>query len=172
MLLWGIAKKLWKAVKKYAVKIYKMLSAVKADFLKNMATREMLKNDKFTRNFLLRTVIFTVLMIICGLGSLTFRSQFDMFVVDFILGIVLLVGYVYLSLGDFKALKRMNEHISAVKSGDYTPRNEEVGSPIYAATERINEISTSIQETVEKQVKSERLFRDPAPRKKAEYLLR
>ena len=62
-----------------------------------------------------------------------------------------------LSLGDFKALKRMNEHISAVKSGDYTPRKEEVGSPIYAATERINEISTSIQETVEKQVKSERM---------------
>lgn len=144
--LWGLLKKLWEYAKKARV-----------EFLKNMATREMLKNDKFTRNFLLRTGLFAVLMIICGLSCLSVRSQFDMFVVGLILGIVLLVGYIYLSLGDFKALKRMNEHISAVKSGDYTPRKEEVGSPIYAATERINEISTSIQETVEKQLKSERM---------------
>lgn len=158
MLLWGIAKKLWKAVKKYAVKIYKMLSAVKADFLKNMATREMLKNDKFTRNFLLRTVLFAVLMIVCGyICCLIPDNRVNAFIAGLIFGIALLAGFVYLSLGDFKALKRMNEHISAVKSGDYTPRNEEVGSPIYAVTERINEISTSIQETVEKQVKSERM---------------
>lgn len=153
MLLWGIAKKLWKAVKKYAVKIYKMLSAVKADFLKNMATREMLKNDKFTRNFLLRTGIALAL----GLIVFIIGTSANDLMITIICWVIILAGYIYLSLGDFKALKRMNEHISAVKSGDYTPRNEEVGSPIYAATERINEISTSIQETVEKQVKSERM---------------
>ena len=158
MLLWGMAKKLWKVLKKSAVKTYKNLSAVKADFLKNMATREMLRNDKFTRNFLFRTGIFAVLMIICSfICCLIANDKGIMFISGLIFGIVLLAGFVYLSLGDFKALKRMNEHISAVKSGDYTPRKEEVGSPIYAATERINEISTSIQQTVEKQVKSERM---------------
>lgn len=158
MLLWEMAKKLWKVLKKSAVKIYKDLSDIKADFLKNMATREMLKNDKFTRNFLFRTGIFAVLIIICSfICCLIANDKGIMFVAGLIFGIVLLVGYMYLSLGDFKALNRMNEHISAVKSGDYTPRKEEVGSPIYAATERINEISTSIQETVEKQLKSERM---------------
>ena len=158
MLLWEMAKKLWKVLKKSAVKIYKNLSSVKADFLKNMATREMLRNDKFTRSFLFRTGIFAVLMIICSfICCLIANDKGIMFISNLIFGIVLLAGFVYLSLGDFKALKRMNEHISAVKSGDYTPRKEEVGSPIYAATERINEISTSIQETVEKQVKSERM---------------
>ena len=157
MLLWGIAKKLWKAVKKYAVKIYKMLSAVKADFLKNMATREMLKNDKFTRNFLLRTAIAVFLMFFVCIASAAFDDYGSRVLMLLICGAIILASYIYLSLGDFKALKRMNEHISAVKSGDYTPRKEEVGSPIYAATERINEISTSIQETVEKQVKSERM---------------
>lgn len=153
MLLWGIAKKLWKAVKKYAVKIYKILSAVKADFLKNMATREMLKNDKFTRNFLLRTGIALAL----GLIVFIIGTSANDLMITIICWVIILAGYIYLSLGDFKALKRMNEHISAVKSGDYTPRKEEVGSPIYAATERINEISTSIQGTVEKQLKSERM---------------
>lgn len=158
MLLWEMAKKLWKVLKKSAVKTYKNLSDIKADFLKNMATREMLKNDKFTRNFLFRTGIFAVLIIICSfICCLIANDKGIMFIAGLIFGIVLLVGYMYLSLGDFKALKRMNEHISAVKSGDYTPRKEEIGSPIYATTERINEISTSIQETVEKQVKSERM---------------
>jgi signal transduction histidine kinase len=157
MLLWGMAKKLWKAVKKYAVKIYKKLSAVKADFLKNMATREMLRNDKFTRSFLLRTAIAVFLMFFVCIASAAFDDYGSRVLILLICGAIILASYIYLSLGDFKALKRMNEHISAVKSGDYTPRNEEVGSPIYAATERINEISTSIQETVEKQVKSERM---------------
>lgn len=157
MLLWGMAKKLWKAVKKYAVKIYKNLSAVKADFLKNMATREMLKNDKFTRSFLLRTAIAVFLMFFVCIASAAFDDYGSRVLMLLICGAIILASYIYLSLGDFKALKRMNEHISAVKSGDYTPRKEEVGSPIYAATERINEISTSIQETVEKQVKSERM---------------
>lgn len=157
MLLWGMVKKLWKAVKKYAVKIYKNLSAVKADFLKNMATREMLKNDKFTRSFLLRTAIAVFLMFFVCIASAAFDDYGSRVLMLLICGAIILASYIYLSLGDFKALKRMNEHISAVKSGDYTPRKEEVGSPIYAATERINEISTSIQETVEKQVKSERM---------------
>ncbi len=157
MLLWGMAKKLWKAVKKYAVKIYKNLSAVKADFLKNMATREMLKNDKFTRSFLLRIAIAVFLMFFVCIASAAFDDYGSRVLMLLICGAIILASYIYLSLGDFKALKRMNEHISAVKSGDYTPRKEEVGSPIYAATERINEISTSIQETVEKQVKSERM---------------
>ncbi len=153
MLLWEMAKKLWKVLKKYAVKTYKNLSAVKADFLKNMATREMLRNDKFTRNFLLRTGIALAL----GLIVFIIGTSANDLMITIICWVIILAGYIYLSLGDFKALKRMNEHISAVKSGDYTPRKEEVGSPIYAATERINEISTGIQETVEKQVKSERM---------------
>lgn len=157
MILWKLAKKLWKVVKKYAAKIYKELSDVKADFIKNMATREMLKNDKFTRNFLLRTAIAVVLMFFVCIAGAVFDDFGSRILMLLICGAIILSAYIYLSLGDFKALKRMNEHISAVKSGDYTPRKEEVGSPIYAATERINEISTGIQENVEKQIKSERM---------------
>ncbi len=140
--LWGLAKKLWQYVKKARVEI-----------LKNMVSRDMLRNDKFTRSFILRTGIALALgLIVFIIGTIV-----NDLMITIICWVIILAGYIYFSLGDFKALKRMNEHISAVKSGDYTPRKEEVGSPIYAATERINEISTSIQQTVEKQVKSERM---------------
>ena len=157
MLLWGIAKKLWKVLKKSAVKTYKNLSDIKADFLKNMATREMLKNDKFTRSFILRTAIAAVLMFFVCIASAVFDDYGSRVLMLLMCGAIILVGYIYFSLADLKAIQRLNEHISAVNSGDYTERIEVLDSPIYAPTEKLNNISTGIQGTVEKQLKSERM---------------
>ena len=157
MLLWGIAKKLWKVLKKSAVKTYKNLSDIKADFLKNMATREMLKNDKFTRSFILKTAIAAVLMFFVCIASAVFDDYGSRVLMLLMCGAIILVGYIYFSLADLKAIQRLNEHISAVNSGDYTERIEVLDSPIYAPTEKLNNISTGIQGTVEKQLKSERM---------------
>lgn len=157
MLLWGIAKKLWKVLKKSAVKTYKNLSDIKADFLKNMATREMLKNDKFTRSFILRTAIAAVLMFFVCIASAVFDDYGSRVLMLLMCGAIILVGCIYFSLADLKAIQRLNEHISAVNSGDYTERIEVLDSPIYAPTEKLNNISTGIQGTVEKQLKSERM---------------
>lgn len=140
--LWGLAKKLWQYVKKARVEI-----------LKNMVSRDMLRNDKFTRSFILRTAIALAL----GLIVFFVGVAVDNLVLTIICWFIILAAYIYFSLADLKALQRLNEHISAVNAGDYTARNEAMDSPIYTSTEKLNNISTSIQQTVEKQVKSERM---------------
>ncbi len=140
--LWGLAKKLWQYVKKARVEI-----------LKNMVSRDMLRNDKFTRSFILRTGIALALgLIVFIIGTIA-----NDLMITIICWFIILAAYIYFSLADLKALQRLNEHISAVNSGDYTKRNEAMDSPIYVPTEKLNNISTGIQGTVEKQLKSERM---------------
>ncbi len=151
--LWELAKKLWKQAKIAAVTIYKKAVKAKAEFLKNMVSRDMLRNDKFTRSFILRTGIALALgLIVFIIGTIA-----NDLMITIICWFIILAGYIYFSLADLKALQRLNEHISAVNSGDYTNRNEAMDSPIYVPTEKLNNISTGIQGTVEKQVKSERM---------------
>lgn len=140
--LWELAKKLLKYAKKARV-----------EFLENMVSRDMLRNDKFTRSFILRTAIALAL----GLIVFFVGVAIDNLVLTIICWFIILAAYIYFSLADLKALQRLNEHISAVNAGDYTARNEAMDSPIYTSTEKLNNISTSIQGTVEKQLKSERM---------------
>ncbi len=140
--LWGLLKKLWEYAKKARV-----------EFLKNMVSRDMLRNDKFTRSFILRTGIALALgLIVFIIGTIA-----NDLMITIICWFIILAGYIYFSLADLKALQRLNEHISAVNSGDYTARNEAMDSPIYVPTEKLNNISEGIQGTVEKQLKSERM---------------
>lgn len=155
--LWGLAKELWQHTKKATVKIYKKAVKAKTEFLENMVSRDMLRNDKFTRSFILRTGIAVVLMTLVCITSEVFDDFGSRILMLLICGLIILAAYIYFSLADLKALQRLNEHISAVNSGDYTARVEALDSPIYTTTEKINNISTGIQETVEKQVKSERM---------------
>ncbi len=142
---------------RYLRKIFGKISAktkdVRTEFLKNMVSRDMLRNDKFTRDFILRTVIAVVLGIISFFLSIAAGAE----ILILICGVIIFAGYIYFSLADFKAIQRLNEHISAVNSGDYTEHNEPLDSPIYVPTEKLNNISAGIQDTVEKQVKSERM---------------
>lgn len=140
--LWELAKKLLKYAKKARV-----------EFLENMVSRDMLRNDKFTRSFILRTAIALAL----GLIVFFVGVAVDNLVLTIICWFIILAAYIYFSLADLKALQRLNEHISAVNTGDYTKRNEAMDSPIYVPTEKLNNISTGIQGTVEKQLKSERM---------------
>lgn len=136
-----------------AKKLWKCGEQARKEFREKMVSRDMLRNDKFTRRFILRTAAAVVLSILAIL--LTIASTIDELIL--ICGIIILAGYIYFSLADFKAIQRLNEHISAVNSGDYTARVEALDSPIYVPTEKLNNISTGIQGTVEKQVRSERM---------------
>jgi signal transduction histidine kinase len=125
----------------------------KEEFLKNMVSRDMLRNDKFTRSFVLRTGIAIALGVISLIIS-AIINEVELFPVC---AIIIVAAYIYFSFADLKAFERLNEHISAVNSGDYMIRNEELDSPIYVPTEKLNNISDGIQTTVEKQLKSERM---------------
>lgn len=156
--IWGLAKIFWKYAKEFFSKAVAKAKNVRNEFLKNMVSRDMLRNDKFTRSFILRTGIAVVLALIACIISVAIAdSPASSLVLIIICGIIILAGYIYFSLADLKALQRLNEHISAVNAGDYTERNEAMDSPIYVPTEKLNNISTGIQGTVEKQLKSERM---------------
>lgn len=146
---------------RYLRKIFGKISAktkdVRTEFLKNIVSRDMLRNDKFTRSFILRTGIAVVLMILVCITSAGFDDFGSRILMLLICGLIIFAAYIYFSLADLKAIQRLNEHISAVNSGDYTEHNEPLDSPIYVPTEKLNNISTGIQGTVEKQVKSERM---------------
>ena len=159
--LWELSKKLWKQVKKAAVQIYKKAVKAKTKFLEDMVSRDMLRNDKLTRSFILRTGIAVVLAMIACLISIrsiwVSNSPASAALLIIVCGVIILSVYIYFSLADLKAIQRLNEHISAVNSGDYTERIEALDSPIYVPTEKLNNISTGIQGAVEKQLKSERM---------------
>ena len=135
------------------IKLWEFAKKARVEFLENMVSRDMLRNDKFTRSFILRTAIALAL----GLIVFFVGVAIDGLELTIICWFIILAAYIYFSLADLKALQRLNEHISAVNAGDYTARNEAMDSPIYTSTEKLNNISTGIQGTVEKQLKSERM---------------
>lgn len=116
-------------------------------------SRNMLKNDIFTRKFIALVLIFVISEIFFASVSLGCGS-----VVLFIFfSVLLLAGYVILNLMDLKAMNRISEHITAINSGDYTPHTEPKDSPAYYITEKLNNISAGIQTAVDRQVQSERM---------------
>lgn len=145
----------WKTTLIYRIlrALYHIIKRISKKAEENIISRDMLNHDKFTRRFLLRTfaLIFaeTIVIIVCidwhAEGIMLFDS------------LVLLGLYLYLSFGDLKAIKRLNEHITEINSGNYAERSEKPSSPIYAQTEKLNNISAGIQNAVDRQLKSERM---------------
>lgn len=141
-LAYRILHQIWKFAKRIYIKINN-----------NRVSRDMVRNDVFTRNFLFRTGTFLIIGLVTGLICCAIESAILLIICE----IIVLASYIYISLADFKALERLNAHITAIKFGDYSPRKELTDSPIFTHTEKLNNISAGIQETVENQVKSERM---------------
>ncbi|MDE6775785.1 MAG: HAMP domain-containing histidine kinase [Ruminococcus sp.] len=116
-------------------------------------SRDMMKNNKIVRNFVLRIILALILeffVLLVGLGCEEF--------VVFVIGSIIVIGlYVYLSLNDINAMDRLCSHISDMNSGNYISRKEEEKSLIYVPTEKLNNISAGIQAAVDRQIKSERM---------------
>lgn len=122
-----------------------------------MCTRDMLRNDIFTKRFIKRTALFVVLGIFVALSSLTMGSLGEFVLCEAVLGAILLAGYIYLSLNDLKALKMLGEQISDMNGGDYSRREVPENSVTYGMTEKLNNISDGIQTAVDRQIQSERM---------------
>lgn len=141
-LIYKIGGFVFRKVKKYNLKISEKI-----------VSKDMLRNDKFTRRFILRTVVFLIGGAFVNMLLLDWSAYGLMFFVDLIIS----VGYIFLSLSDFKAINRISQHIYDISDGDYTPHSEPVTSPIYVMTQKLNNISSGIQNAVDRQVKSERM---------------
>ena len=145
----------WKTTLIYRILrwIYLCIKKIAYCINKKRLTKEMLKNDKFTRRFIFRTVIIVLGEIITAIIS------FDWGFIGFFVfeSIMLFILYTYLSIIDLNAMYRLNKHISDMNSGDYSKRTEKIDSPIYTSTEKLNNISFGIKQAVDEQVKSERM---------------
>lgn len=131
----------------------KLFKKIMSNVREHTVSYEMLKNDRFTRRFIQRIAIIVILELLAFLICLAMNAV----VLIFVDSILLLGLYIYLSFGDLKAMKRLNEHISAMNEGNFFDRAEKPDSPIYAQTEKLNNISAGMQNAVDKQVQSERM---------------
>lgn len=129
--------------------IKKIRNAIAQKFI----SRDMLRDDKFTRRFIVRTVAFGIAEFFCALLFFDWGAYGPFFFFSFIL----LAGYVALNLLDLSAMNRISKHITAINSGDYTPHTENKYSSAYCITQKLNNISAGIQSAVDRQVQSERM---------------
>lgn len=129
--------------------IKKIRNAIAQKFI----SRDMLRDDRFTRRFIVRTVAFSIAELFCALLFLDWNAYGPFFFFSF----VLLAGYVVLSLPDLSAMNRISKHITAINQGDYTPHTENNYSSAFYITQKLNNISAGIQSAVDRQVQSERM---------------
>lgn len=115
--------------------------------------RDMLRDDKFTRRFIARTVVFVIAEFFFAIVFLDWNA-YD---VLFFFSLILLAGYIALSMLDLNAMNRISKHITAINSGDYTPHTENKYSSAYCITQKLNNISAGIQSAVDRQLQSERM---------------
>lgn len=133
--------------------LYSMIKRFAGRVKDSCVSREMLRNDIFTRRFLLRlvSVIATEILVIIfsvsieSFGSLVFLT------------IILLLVYIILNFADLKALEKLGEQISDMNNGDYSKHEVPDTSATYGMTCKLNNISDGIQLAVDKQLKSERM---------------
>lgn len=148
-------RKFWKTtlVGRIFAWIYSKLKTLKDRIKKSVVSKEMLRNDIFTRKFFLMLVVFVVAEVIL------FEIAYDFDEIGFlVLGTLVLLGaYILLNMRDLKALRMLGEHISDINSGDYSKKEVPENSVTYGMTEKLNNISDGIQTAVERRVKSERM---------------
>lgn len=141
-LLWTIISVIYGWLRKLVIKVNE-----------RVIDRDMFRHDKFTRRFIVRTVVFGVIELFFSLILIDFDAYFAFFVIS----LILVAGYIFLSLSDLKAICNVSRHISAINQGDYTVHAESKFSPAYYMTEKLNNISAGIQSAVDRQLKSERM---------------
>lgn len=137
----------------FIVTIWKWLDKFRNFLADKTLSRNMLRDDKFTRRFIVRTVAFGIAECFCTLLFFDWGAYVPFFFFSFIL----FIGYMALSILDLMAMNRISKHITAINSGDYTPHTENKYSSAYCITQKLNNISAGIQTAVDNQVKSERM---------------
>ncbi len=114
----------------------------------------LLRDNVLSGRFVMRTVIFTIIMAIVTIVAI--EMCFPLYVTVFMIACIL-VAFVYLTLKDLKEIKSLSEHISEINMGNYSQREVPADSMIYGMTGNLNNISAGIGTAVEKQIKSERM---------------
>ncbi|MCM1133388.1 MAG: HAMP domain-containing histidine kinase [Ruminococcus flavefaciens] len=137
----------------FAVTVWGWIKKIRSFTAEKFISYDMVRNDKFTRRFIIRTVLFSIAEAFFTVVCLDFGAWLPwMF-----LSVILLAGYITLSLFDLNAMNRISRHITAINKGDYTPHTENKYSSAYCITQKLNNISAGIQSAVDNQVKSERM---------------
>lgn len=108
---------------------------------------------------LIRFAILTVAMLILGFIDILFIFQGQSGLSEFMLlvFIVHLALYIYFNYRNLKDIANLSRHIENISNGDYTAVTASNTSTVRKMTENLNSISDSIEKTVEKQVRSERM---------------
>ncbi|MCI6581276.1 MAG: HAMP domain-containing histidine kinase [Oscillospiraceae bacterium] len=114
---------------------------------------EMMRNDAFTKRFLLR-ILFAVAAGFTAAVITLFTESILFFVAS---AVVIVVVYTFSGLKDLEALNKLYENIAKISEGDYTMCIDDRGSVTYSATTNLNRISDGIQNAVDEQLKSERM---------------
>lgn len=141
-LIFIIAKKIFSAVKKAILKAKK-----------HIITKQMLKDNIYLRDFLVRLAIFCVLEFIVLI--ITLASEW---VPVFFIGTVILIAFfIIANARDLNELTLLSKHIRDISKGDYSEVSVEDDAVTYAMHENLNNISTGIQSAVNRQIKSERM---------------
>lgn len=133
--------------------IWQIIRKIRMKAAEHAINRDMLKNDRFVLNFLIRTAAFTVAEMFWIFIGLCLG---ELFIICF-MSIVLLFGYIVVSLLDLKAMTDITKHVSDMNGGNYQKQTVSKLSPAYVCNEKLNNISAGIQTAVDRQIRSERM---------------
>lgn len=122
-------------------------------------TFEMLKNDVFTRRFLIRLLAAMasgIAAVVIGMytGGLFIYDGCQFIIIA---AVIITITYIFTSLRDLRALNELYDDISRISCGDYTPCIEDKNKVTYGITVKLNSISSGIQRAVDEQLRSERM---------------
>lgn len=145
----------WKTTLIYKIlaEVYHIIKKIRMKMAEHTIRRDMLKNDRFIVNFLIRTAVFAAVEVFWIFVGLCFNSFF----VIFFMSIIAFTGYIIVSLLDLKAMTDITKHVSDMNGGNYSKQTVSKLSPAYVCNEKLNNISAGIQTAVDKQIRSERM---------------
>lgn len=109
--------------------------------------RQQAHHDVLSRKFIFRTIatiLLTILSPVMGGMTVVFAP-------------LIIAAFAILTLRDLRAYTELSKHITALSEGDYTKHEVPETSLIYTQTEKLNNISAGMQNSVDKQVKAERM---------------
>ena len=116
-------------------------------------TFEMLKNDIFTRRFLIRLLAAMT----SGIAAVVIGIYTVSLFIIIAAAVIITIAYIFTSLRDLRALNELYDDISRISCGNYMPCIEDKNKVTYGATVKLNRISDGIQRAVDEQLRSERM---------------
>ena len=116
-------------------------------------TFEMLKNDIFTRRFLIRLLAAMA----SGIAAVVIGIYTVSLFIIIAAAVIITIAYIFTSLRDLRALNELYDDISRISCGNYMPCIEDKNKVTYGATVKLNRISDGIQRAVDEQLRSERM---------------